>query len=314
MKKLFIVILAVVICCLSFSACKRQEPTTGTTYAIIFKCENREDIVKVVKKGDTLTDIPSLPDVVGYTFTWSETDFTNISKNMTVVAVKEAIKSVITLNPDGGTLDAVSVSVAYDSKYTLPTPTKDGYRFDKWTSEDGSAFPASDICKLVNSITLKANYIKTHTITFMQDGKVVAVITVDHGSSLETTPLPNPVDGQTVAWDRTDFSNITEDLVVNAILGAFKVKYNLGTYKFANESVARSIESEGGKLSKEYEVVSPNGSIVLLEPTCYGYKFVKWQYNGVDFDGKNYSYGKDIEIVAVWEVDPDSPRWDSPAV
>lgn len=313
MKKLLYIILGIITaCCFTFSACK--ESTEEKTYAIIFKCENREDVVKVVNEGDTLTEIPSLPEVTGYTFTWSETDFTNISENMTVVAVKEAIKSVITLNVDGGELSETSLTLAYDSEYTLPVPTKSGHRFDKWTLADNSTFPQSGVCKLLENTTLKANYVQTHTVTFMQDGVIVAVETVDHGSSLEVVPLPNPVAGQTVAWGRTDFSNITEDIVVDAVVGAYKVTYNLGTYKFANEDTARSIAAEGGKLDRAYEVVSPNGSIVLLEPTCYGYKFVKWQYNGADFDGKNYSYGKDIEIVAVWEVDEDSPRWDSPAV
>lgn len=314
MKKFLYIILALVAaCCFALSACGGTAEN-GETYAVIFKCENREDVVKIVKSGETLTDIPELPTVTGYNFSWNKTDFSNITENITVTAVKEAVKSVITLDPDGGSLDSATVNVEYDSDYSLPVPTKTGYRFDKWTTDDGSDFSASGVCKVLANVTLKAVYVKIHTITFKQDGQIVYVLTVDHGSSLEEVPLPNPVEGKTVAWDRTDFSDITKDIVVNAVFGAYKVKYNLGTYKFKNESVARSIEKEGGKLDREYDVVSPNGSVVLLEPVCYGYKFVKWQYNGEDFDGKNYSYAKDIEVVAVWEVDEDSPRWDSPRV
>lgn len=313
MRKLFNLILCITFaCCFVISGCGKKSETQ--TYAIIFKCENRADIVKTVKKGDTLTEIPTLPEVTGYTFVWSETDFTDISQNMTVIAVKTPVKSIVTLNLNGGTLDVNTVNLNYDDEYTLPSPTKSGYRFNKWIAEDGSVFPASGVCKLLGNISLIADYVQTHTVTFMQDGEIIAVITVDHGSSLEVTPLPKPVDGKVVGWDRTDFSNITEDLVVNAVLGVYKITYNLGTYKFANESKPRDIGTEGGKLNRTYDVVSPNGSIVLLEPTCYGYKFVKWQYNGVDFDGKNFSFNHDIEIVAVWEVDKDSPRWDSPAV
>ncbi len=312
MKKLICLILSIItICCFAvgFAGCKDDGPEQ--TYTIIFKCENRDDVIKVVEEGDTLEEIPSLPEVYGYTYSWSVTDFSDVSKDMVVNAVKQAIKSVITLNIDGGSLDTTSVNVEYDAEYTIPAPSKTGYRFDKWTLEDNSVFASSGVCKIIDNITIKANYVKTHTITFKQDGQVVAVKTVDHGGSLEVVPVPNPVVGETVNWNRTDFSNITEDIVVEAITGAYRINYNLGTYKFASESTPRSIAAEGGTLGRAYEVVSPGGSVVLLQPTCYGYKFVKWQYNSVDFDGKNYAYETDIEVIAIWEVDEDSPRWDS---
>ena len=54
-------------------------------------------------------------------------------------------------------------------------------------------------------------------ITFVQSGQEDVVVTIKKGESLEDIPDPAQKTGYTVVWDVTDFSNIDEDLTVNAV-------------------------------------------------------------------------------------------------
>ena len=60
----------------------------------------------------------------------------------------------------------------------------------------------------------------TVTVTFKQEGEVDIVKTVNFGESLDAEEIPTPkqIEGFEVVWDVTDFSNITEDLIVNAVV------------------------------------------------------------------------------------------------
>ena len=66
------------------------------TFTIVFRQEGQEDIVKQVKEGETLKNVPTPTPKTGYTVTWSVTDFTNVTKNMTVDRVERANTYTIT--------------------------------------------------------------------------------------------------------------------------------------------------------------------------------------------------------------------------
>ena len=60
---------------------------------------------------------------------------------------------------------------------------------------------------------------KTVSVTFRQEGYVDVVKTVEQGTALTDIPNPVQVKGyQTIVWDRTDFSSVTEDMVVTAVM------------------------------------------------------------------------------------------------
>ena len=60
---------------------------------------------------------------------------------------------------------------------------------------------------------------KTVSVTFRQEGYVDVVKTVEKGTALTEIPNPVQVKGyQPVVWDRTDFSAVTEDMLVTAIM------------------------------------------------------------------------------------------------
>ena len=72
---------------------------------------------------------------------------------------------------------------------------------------------------------------QTVSVTFRQEGFVDVVKTVEKGAELTDIPRPVQVKGyQTVVWDRTDFSAVTEDTVVTAIMQPkqYTVRLELG--------------------------------------------------------------------------------------
>ena len=66
---------------------------------------------------------------------------------------------------------------------------------------------------------------KSYTVTFKQEGFDDVVKTVKHGESLTDIPVPQTIDGYNITWSRANFDNITENIIVNAImeLGGYKV-------------------------------------------------------------------------------------------
>ena len=56
--------------------------------------------------------------------------------------------------------------------------------------------------------------VTTVTVTFVQMGEENIVKTVEFGGTLTDIPTPAARDGFIVAWDRTDFSGLVEDITV----------------------------------------------------------------------------------------------------
>ena len=57
---------------------------------VTFKQNGQADIVKTLKKGEALTDIPTPASKTGYTVAWEPIDFTNITADVTVNAIETA--------------------------------------------------------------------------------------------------------------------------------------------------------------------------------------------------------------------------------
>ena len=74
----------------------------------------------------------------------------------------------ITLNANGGSISTTSVSVTYDSTFTLPTPTKANSTFNGWYY-NGSLFDASKPYTITNNITLTASWNAFQPVTIYFD-------------------------------------------------------------------------------------------------------------------------------------------------
>ena len=117
------------------------------------------------------------------------------------------------------------------------------------------------------------------TVTFKQAGAEDVVKTVEKGTALTDVPTPAAKTGYTVAWDVTDFANVTENLVVNAVETA---KTYTVVYTNADMSQTTYTVTYGQKYAFE-------------TPTHEDKTFVEWTYNG-----------ETMAMDGVWELDAES--------
>ena len=135
-----------------------------------------------------------------------------------------------------------------------------------------------------------------HTVTFVQEGYEDVVVKVETGKGIleADVPTPNPVVGHTVEWDVDDFSVITSDVTVTAVVvpNEYLITYQLD---LQNATVTNATTS-----------VVYGESYELETPTCDGYVFKGWKIKDTDesfASGDAYLVNGDLTLVAVWEVD-----------
>ncbi len=130
-------------------------------------------------------------------------------------------------------------------------------------------------------------------ITFEQTGYDSVVIYVDEGADLINIPAPKKIDGYTVRWNVQNFENITEDLLVKAIVtpNEYKIYYSIG-------------DGFGASVSASYTSVTFGEQFELLAPTCPGYKFAGWVIKDTEtvfVSGDSYEVVGDTYLVATWK-------------
>ena len=193
---------------------------------------------------------------------------------------------VITLDPNGGTVDNTTVNVTFDKAFTLPTPTKTGYEFVGWFNgetkvEDGTWTGLTDL-------TLTAKWkAKTYNITFTDVNKGPNVtfvynddVTEDKTVALETGkifayPEIPTRDGYVFAgWytdsEYTEMYTFTGDITEDMTLYAKWVpaKYTISGYIGTGET----------------KTVTSNGT------TVYYYAFVPMTSGNVTFSYSSGNY------------------------
>ena len=153
-------------------------------------------------------DAPADPEREGYNFTGWDTDFTNVTADLTVQALYEQITFTVTfIDFDGTVLGAETV--AYGGDATAPAdPEREGYGFTGWDT---------DFTNVTGDLTVQALYqINVYTVTFVDhDGTVIDEQQIEWGSDA-TAPTDPAWDEHTfTGWD-TPFTNVTSDLTVTA--------------------------------------------------------------------------------------------------
>ena len=147
----------------------------------------------------------------------------------------------------------------------------------------------------------------TFSVTFIQEGQKSIIRNVEKGGTLTDIPVPVSKKGYTVKWDRTDFTNITEDLIVNVeeTANTYKIIYNLGSHD----------KDEKAYILSREQTVTYDESFNVYIPRFDGDPFVGWVISGTDteFTDGMYTTDDDILLTAVWksDVDPESD-WTTP--
>ncbi len=144
----------------------------------------------------------------------------------------------------------------------------------------------------------------SYTISFVQDGYETVEITVEKGEDVSIPAIrATAPEGYSYQWERTDFSNVSEDITVRlkAVPNVYVVYYDVGDYVFT-------------EIENESQEVAYGETFLPLIPTRAGYTFLGWKRENEDgyFAPKKYTLLSDVYLTAVWEVDLDSDFWFTP--
>ena len=144
---------------------------------------------KTVTYGSTYGTLPTCSRT-GYTFDgWytaasggtkrNATDTVSITSNSTLYAHWTANSYTVTFNANGGTTPTASKSVTYGSTYgTLPTPTRSGYAFLGWFTEQegGTQITSASTVSITEAQTLYAHW-EAMSILHVKDNGTARTIT-----------------------------------------------------------------------------------------------------------------------------------------
>ena len=135
----------------------------------------------------SLAEIPT-PSRTGYTFVkWITSDNSNFygrfEKDLTLVAQWEINTYTLTFNANGGEVSMPSVSGEYNSKPTVPTPTRKGHTFRGWKTADGKLYDEESL--FTQDLELVAQWeINVYTVTFIVDGVLYDTMSFEYGTKL----------------------------------------------------------------------------------------------------------------------------------
>lgn len=140
---------------------------------------------------------------------------------------------------------------------------------------------------------------KTVTVTFVQAGQQDIVKTIEKGGSLTDIPEVAEKEGYTIAWERTDFSSLTDSITVNAI--ETPNQYTI-TY-----------DANGGSVSSSEQTVTYDAEFALLTPERENAVFQWWYLSdgdeNVPFEGGTYTVAGDVELKAKWTAAGVDGEW-----
>ncbi|MCL1809134.1 MAG: InlB B-repeat-containing protein [Clostridiales bacterium] len=160
-----------------------------------------------VKLGDAAV-APADPIRIGYTFIGWDTDFSNVTEDLTVTALYKINYYNVTFLDWNGTVLS-GQSVAYLGAAVAPAnPTRTGYTFIGWDA---------DFSNVTEDLTVTALYkINYYNVTFLDwDGRVLSKQSVVYLGAAVAPTDPVRFDHFFIGWN-ADFSSITNNLTVTA--------------------------------------------------------------------------------------------------
>ena len=132
-----------------------------------------------------------------------------------------------------------------------------------------------------------------YKVTFKQEGQLDVVVEVKAGESVLSNEIPEllPKAGYTVEWENVDLTNITKNIIVNAV-------YTL----IVDTNKEFTITLDYGSLKAKETVKAKQGEVPNLPETLevegWGTVSITWKLNnGVVYSGA-YNFGSDITLYA----------------
>lgn len=196
-----------------------------TTHTVSFIANGVTTATRTVYDGATLTDIPAVPSLTGFTGAWDTTNYTNITDDKTVTAVYTPITCKVTFIANGTTTATKTVNYGATLTDIPAVPVKTGYT---------GVWDTTDYTGIIADKTVTAVYtpipIVTHTVTFLADSVMIATKTVNDGTTLTDIPAVPAKEGYIGGWNPSSFTNITSDITATAVYAAIPPdKLSIGT-------------------------------------------------------------------------------------
>lgn len=148
----------------AFNGCSQVVEEEKEVHTITFIQDGQENIVRKVENGESLTDIPNPAEIPGYEVSWSITDFSNITEDLTVTIMRQPKIFQITYlmgvleGNNGVIIKSLTQSVEYNSTYVTYAPTCEGYEFLGWKMNEEDELITSGTYLYTEDITLIAEW------------------------------------------------------------------------------------------------------------------------------------------------------------
>ena len=191
------------------------------------------------------------------------------------------------LNGGTGTSDfASTVSLYPYSAFPLTVPTREGFIFLGWFTDNGvNSSQITDAHIVTKDVTLVAKWAPvTVQVTFYdQDGQLLSVQEIAYGESATPPAMPNLEGYEFLGWDE-DLTQVTSDISATARYGK-----KMHTVTFVDED---------GKVLFDEQTLSHNGVPSEPTPTQEGLYFTGWfTADGEQYDFKT-SFNEDTILTA----------------
>ncbi len=237
---------------------------------------------------------PADPTREGYNFTGWDTEFDNVSSELTVTATyKIKTYSVTFYDYDGRKI--VTRIVNHGGAARPPQdPTREGYDFVDWDK---------DFSNVTENLSVTATYkIKTFTVTFVAGvgGSVSgnSSVTVNYGTEIASLSFPAVSENTGFDFDRWDYEGdtVNKNITITALFKAesYTVTFVAGTGGSVSGNSSVTVDYGTAISSIAFPAVSANE----------GYVFLRWDYVGSTVTGN-------MTITAVFEEKPALLRGDA---
>lgn len=146
----------------------------------------------------------------------------------------------------------------------------------------------------------------TASITFKQSGQADVVKEAELGTTFKDIPSPAEKAGYTVVWDITDFSNVTKDVVVNAVEtpNDYTVTYTYDDRLDNSYTVTLETKTQTVTFDSEFTVANApeiSGPVSLV--------FKGWKIKDADMFLTSGVYTTVGDVTVVAEFEPISQEW-----
>ena len=248
------------------------------------------------------------PSRTGYTFAgWTYEGQTTPTKNPTIEkgSVEEksftanwvAISSTITLNPNGGACDPITIPVTYDAEFTLPDCVWDGHTFSGWYLGDTKI--TSGICKFYEDTTLVADWdVVQYSITYTLNGGTNAGSNPANYNYHDSFTLAEPTKtGYTfLGWTYEGQNEPTKN--VSVVVGTTGDKTYTANWEANTYTV--TFDANGGTVSTTSKDVTFDTNLTLPTPERTGYTFGGWFVGTKEYTTGTWTTDSNVTLVAKW--------------